>query len=378
MPLPIAAAISLHCILAAAALFRAQSLPEERMPELRRDPLLNRWVIIAEERQRRPVHPDDRPEQFTPLEAEQDPFAAGNEGYTTPEVYAVRPDGGPSNGPGWTVRVVPNKFPALRVEGELDPRGNGIYDLLNGIGAHEVVVETPDPNMHMKDLPLDHLTAVVGAYRLRVEDLSRDKRFAYVLVFKNHGREAGATQPHSHSQIVATPIVPSRIHTQLTALHGHWKLKRRSLFADILEQELRQRERIVFENEHMLAFCPFASAFPFEVQIFPKRQCADFRQATQAELAGLAAALKACLQKWERVLGPIPFNFVIYTAPNDTDVTGIREEFPMLDVYYQWHLEMFPRINRTAGFEWGTGYYINTVAPENAAAALRDVEVELG
>jgi UDPglucose--hexose-1-phosphate uridylyltransferase len=345
------------------------------MPELRRDPLLNRWVILAEERQRRPVHPGETAESWD-VDLAADPFAEGNERYTTPEVYAVRPGGSAPNGPGWSVRVVPNKFPALRVEGELDPQGYGVYDRMNGVGAHEVVIETPDARQ-LGALPLHHIEAIVETYRLRMEDLSRDKRFAYVLIFKNHGREAGATQPHSHSQIVATPIVPTRVQAQLSTLLAHWQAKRRSLYADIVGQELRQGERIVYENDHMVAFCPWASVWPFEIQLLPKQRSADFRQASPAVLTDLAAALKTCLLKWDKVIGPVPYNFVLHSAPNDNSFLGLHEEHPFLESYYCWHLEMFPRINRTAGFEWGTGYYINTVAPEQAAEALRAAEVEL-
>jgi UDPglucose--hexose-1-phosphate uridylyltransferase len=346
------------------------------MPELRRDPLLDRWVIIAAERGSRPAAFDVEPLSETAIPLDQDPFAEGNEEFTPGEVFAIRPDGSSANGPGWTVRVVPNMYPALRIEGALDPRGYGVYDRMNGVGAHEVVIDCPRCDQQLADLPLSHMTDVFYAYRQRVEDLSRDKRFAYVLVFKNHGRPAGATQAHSHSQIVATPIVPRRVTDQLRQLNRHWKEKRRSLFQDILDQETRQGERVVFENEHMLAFCPFASSFPFEICILPKRICSDFRRASMEELRAAAEALKVCLHKWRGALGNISYNYLIHTEPNDSQASEVKDDFPMLDAFFCWHIEMFPRTSKPAGFEWGTGFYINVVPPEEAAEVLRGIEVD--
>lgn len=347
------------------------------MPELRRDPLLDRWVIIAAERGSRPAAFDIEPLTAPTLDPADDPFGQGQEAFTPPEVFAIRPGGSPANSPGWSVRVVPNMYPALRIEGALDPRGYGVYDKINGVGAHEVVVDCPELNQQLAGMPVGHITDVFYAYRQRVEDLSRDKRFAYVLVFKNHGRPAGATQPHSHSQIVATPIVPKRVTEQLRQLNRHWKEKRRSLFQDIIDQESRQRERIVFENEHMLALCPYASSFPFEINIYPKRLCSDFRKAGAEELRAAAEALKICLLKWKGALGDIAYNYLIHTEPNDSGENGVHMDFPMLDAFFCWHIELFPRTTKPAGFEWGTGFYINVVPPEEAAEVLRGIEVAL-
>ena len=347
------------------------------MPELRKDPVLNRWVIISTERSHRPIDFQPEYDHYAGFDPASDAFAGGNEHMTPPEIYAVRPDGSPPNGPGWTVRVIPNKFPALRIEGDLDPRGYGLYDRMNGVGAHEVIISSPDPYLQFRDLPLSHIVEVFATFRMRVEDLSRDRRFAYVMVFKNHGQSAGASLRHSHSQIIATPIVPKRVLEEMDGARAHWKLKRRSIFVDIIDQELLMQERIVYENVQMLAVCPFASSFPFEIHILPKRQCSDFRRITPEELRGLAEAVKVCLAKWFGALGETPYNFLIHTAPNDTELSGVAEEFPYLDAYFCWHLEMFPRLIRTAGFEWGTGYYINPIPPEEAAEHLSGIEVRV-
>ncbi len=346
------------------------------MRELRKDPVLNRWVIIATDRSLRPSDYAVQEEDHSQIDPKQDPFAGGNERLTPPEVFAIRPDGSSPNQPGWKVRVIPNKYPALRIEGDIDPRGYGIYDKMNGVGAHEVVVESPDPFIPLHLQPVEHISDVLLTLRTRVEDLSRDKRFAYVLPFKNYGQPAGASLRHSHCQLIATPIVPKRVIESLEGAQEHWKIKRRSIFSDIIDQELLMRERIVYQNEHMLAYCPYASTFPFEIHILPKRFNADFRRADYEELRAMAEALKVCLLKWRGALGHVPYNFLIHTAPNDTPLSGIRDQYPYLDAYFLWHLEMFPRLTSTAGFEWGTGYYINATAPEEAAAFLREIEVE--
>lgn len=348
------------------------------MRELRKDPVLNRWVIISTERSLRPSDFETFGQYGNANGSSgPDPFAAGNEHLTPPEIYAVRSADSKPNGPGWSVRVVPNKFPALGIEGDLDPRGYGLYDRMNGVGAHEVIIETPRPDQHWQDYSLPHLLDLLSAIRLRVEDLSRDLRFAYVLPFKNHGYAAGASLRHAHSQIIATPVVPARVLEELAAAQAHWNQKRRSIFVDIMDQELLMEERVVCDGPHFLAFCPYASSSAFEVHIYPKRQSADFRAAGTEELKALCEVLKSIVLKWQQALGDVAWNLLIRTAPNDTPLSGLRSGFPYLDACYCWHVEMFPRLGRGAGFEWGTGFYINSTPPEEAAAFLRSIEVTL-
>jgi UDPglucose--hexose-1-phosphate uridylyltransferase len=346
------------------------------MRELRKDPVLNRWVIIASERSHRPQEFDQDYNHFDGFDPDRDPFREGNEHQTPPEIYAIRPTDTEPNSPGWKVRVIPNKFPALRIEGDLNPRGYGLYDRMNGVGAHEVVIESPDPLLLMTDMSLMQVSDVFATYRHRLEDLSQDKRFAYVLVFKNHGRDAGASLRHAHSQIIATPMVPKRVMEQLYGAYSHWKIKRRSIFVDIVDQEMMMQERVVYQNKHVIAICPYASSFPFEVHIYPKRQLADFRKIGPEEIRATTEATLVVLKKWRKALGETPYNYLIHTAPNDGAINDVRLEIPFLDAFYCWHMEMFPRIGKTAGFEWGTGYYINPTPPEEAAKFMRNIEVE--
>jgi UDPglucose--hexose-1-phosphate uridylyltransferase len=337
------------------------------MPELRKDPVVGRWVIISTERSRRPTN-------FEPAPVVKStgfcPFCPGNEDKTPPEVYALRPGGGPPNGPGWRVRVVPNKFPALQIEGTLDRRGEGLYDKMNGVGAHEVVIETPDHAVDLADLPVAHVAEVLEAYRARVVDLSRDRRLRYVLIFKNHGANAGATLEHTHTQLIATPIIPRILQEELDGSRRYFELKERCVFCDIVAQETAagNGRRVVATSERFVALAPFAPRFPFETWILPRRHDAAYQMvADEGELLDLARLLKDVLMRLNLALDRPPYNFVIHTSPvSDGDLE-----------YYHWHIEIMPKLTRVAGFEIGSGFYINPTPPEDAAQFLRGITLEV-
>jgi UDPglucose--hexose-1-phosphate uridylyltransferase len=336
------------------------------MPELRKDPVVGRWVIISTERSRRPTN-------FAPVKHERStgycPFCPGNEDKTPNEVYAYRPAGGEPNGPGWLVRVVPNKFPALQIEGALDRRGEGLYDKMNGVGAHEVVIETPQHELDLSDLPVEHIVEVLKAYRERIVDLHRDRRFRYVLIFKNHGAGAGATLEHTHTQLIATPIIPKILMEELEGSRRYFELKERCVFCDIIQQETHDLNgrRVVSTNERFLAIEPFAPRAPFETWILPRQHDASFQTvADDEEFRELASILKDTLQRLNMALDRPPFNFVIHTSPV---AEGDLE-------HYHWHLEITPTLTRVAGFEIGSGFYINPTPPEDAAQYLREITVE--
>ena len=329
------------------------------MPELRKDPVVGRWVIISTERAR-------RPSDFTPapvrVQGGNCVFCPGNEDRTPPEILAGRPPGSPSNGGGWTYRVVPNKFPALRIEGDLEPSGEGLFDRMNGVGAHEVVIETPEHGPSLATLSVDAIADVFLAFRERVLDLKKDARFQYILVFKNHGEAAGASLEHAHSQLIATPIIPIMVAEELAGSAQYYGLKERCVWCDILRQERRARHRVITEMDGFIALAPFAPRFPFETWILPARHRSAFEESGVEELRGLAAILGDFLRRMSRVLHDPPFNFMLHTAP-------LYE--PLLD-HFHWHLEIIPKLSQVAGFEWGSGFFINPVSPEAAADALRE------
>ena len=303
------------------------------MPELRKDPIVGRWVIISTERARRPS--DFATEPVRPTGGDC-PFCPGNEPRTPPEIVAGRPtDSGP-NQPGWSYRVIPNMFPALRIEGELDPSGEGLFDRMNGVGAHEVVIETADHRATLATLSTDALADVLLAFRERLLE-------------------------HPHSQLIATPIIPVMVAEELAGSARYYAMKERCVWCDILRQERREGRRRIVEANGFVALAPFAPRFPFETWILPVAHGAAYEDSGVDQLRGLAGLLGEFLRRMNRTLGDPPFNFMLHTAPlHETQ----RDSF-------HWHLEIIPKLTRVAGFEWGSGFFINAVPPEDAAEALR-------
>ncbi|MBI4227222.1 MAG: galactose-1-phosphate uridylyltransferase [Candidatus Omnitrophica bacterium] len=342
------------------------------MPELRKDPIVGRWVIIATERAR-------RPDQFQPLSpapvadrTEACPFCEGRESKTAPEIFAARHAGAP-NQPGWDVRVVPAEDPVLRIEGQLARKGRGIYDLMPGIGAHELIIEAPRHATNLADLPEAQIEQVIGAYVSRLTDLERDTRFKYALLYKNYGRAAGAGDlTHTHSEIIALPVNPVRLKDELHGARQYFDLKERCIFCDMLRQEYDGGRRLAVESRDFVAVAPFASRFPFELWILPRRHSADFTQLQPGERADLAGLLKTTLVKLRQALRDPPYNFILHTAPFRRPKHGA---WHTIGDDFHWHLEIMPRLTRVAGFEWGSGFYINPTPPEEAAKFLREVEV---
>jgi UDPglucose--hexose-1-phosphate uridylyltransferase len=332
------------------------------MSELRKDPVIGRWVIIASERGNRPgafIH-----EPVVPDHPAQCPFCEGNERMTPGEILAFRPNTTRPNERGWWVRVVPNKYPAMQIEGQLNRMGRGMFDMMQGIGAHEVIVETPTHDMDMADMRVGQIEEILWAYRGRMIDLHKDLRFRYVMIFKNHGAQAGATIGHSHSQIIALPIVPKRVIEEVLGAQNYFRYKERCVYCDVIHQEDCDMSRVIDSTDQFIAFHPFASRFPYETWIVPRQHEAFFSDIQMNEVSDLAGVLKRVLERFKTILNSPPYNFVIHTAP------FTEEDAP----YYHWHIELIPRLSTQAGFEWGTGFYINPVAPEDAARRVLQTE----
>ena len=325
-------------------------------------------MIISTERAQRPGQIETCPGETN---GKGCPFCAGREGLTPPEIFAWRPTNTRPNTPGWEVRVVPNKYPALHVEGELDKQGHGVYDRMNGIGAHEVIIETPDHAKRLEEQSRESVAKVFEAYKLRIADLSRDMRIKYILVFRNEGRAAGASLAHPHSQLIATPVTPKRVKEELTGSAAYFHYKDRCIYCDIIRQEIAERVRVVYENELFVSFCPFASRFPFELWVLPKKHHADYQSITRDETRVLADMMIVTLGKLAKALNRPQYNFVLHTSP----VRWPRKDYwRTIEFDYHWHIEIMPRLTQIAGFEWGTGFYINPTSTEDAAKYLQEVE----
>ncbi len=333
------------------------------MPELRRDPIIGRWVIIAKERGKRPsdfiIEEEKTKGGFCPL-------CAGNEHTTPPEVLAYGRSNYAPDTPGWTLRVVPNKFPALVIEGELDKQGEGIYDKMNGIGAHEVIIETPRHNETLVQMSHDQLIQVFWAYRDRMIDLAKDMRFRYIMIFKNFGRAAGASLEHSHSQLIALPIVPQRIEEEIKGSRRYFDYKERCVYCDIIRQERSQNLRIVCENSQFIVICPYAPRAPFEMWLMPKNHQSSYLSMDNAQFHSLTDIFSEAMRRLNKALPRVPYNYMLHTAP-------IRSQ--QME-HYHWHIEIMPKLTMIAGFEWGTGFYINPTPPEESAKFLREIDLE--
>ncbi len=328
------------------------------MPELRREPVSGRWVIVATERASRPTDFKTNPQI---IKSNFCPFCEGNEDKTPPEILAYRDNGALPNTGGWRVRVVPNKFPALQIEGDQNKRGEGIYDMMSGVGAHEVIIESPRHIQSLTSLDNGNITEVLLCYRDRLVDLKRDTRFVYGLLFKNVGFSAGASLEHTHSQLIVTPIVPQLVANEMANAEIFYQQSERCLFCDMIQQEIETDKRIVVSTDNFVAFTPFASRFPFEVWILPKKHQSNFENLQGFEAEELAYVLKGVLASLEAALDLPPYNYIIHSAPfnvNDSEC-------------FHWHIEIIPRLTNIAGFEWGTGFYINPTPPEEAAKLLR-------
>ncbi|MEW6095031.1 MAG: galactose-1-phosphate uridylyltransferase [bacterium] len=343
------------------------------MPELRKDPVSNRWVIIATERAKRPSDfyelknsktKELKNEETNSSSVNNCPFCEGNESKTPPEILAYRKPGSQPNTPDWWLRVVPNKFPALQIEGKLEKIGIGMFDMISGTGAHEVIIETPKHTLDFDSLELSQVEEILWAYRDRSIDLNRDPRFEYILIFKNHGVKAGASLEHPHSQLIATPIVPSNVREEMDFAFQHFKYKDRCVFCDIIREEQNSQERVIMENNDFIAITPFASRFPFECWILPKVHDPTFPDITRHEVMALAEVLGGIIKKVDKVLNNPPFNYMLHTAPCKIN----RDELK----HFHWHIELIPRLTDIAGFEWGSGFFINPTPPEDAAKYLKN------
>ncbi len=334
--------------------------------ELRKDYLLNRWVVIATERSRRPTD-FAKPRQEN-AKTTVCPMCAGNENMTPPAVMLYQKENGkivksqdplagerPKN---WLVRVIPNLYPAFTPPKQPQDTDHIFRDDNFGyaVGHHEVIVESPNHEEDPADADLPQLELVINAYIDRFKELSAKPYVKYVSIFRNHGLEAGASLSHAHSQIIAIPMVPSTIQEEQQAAEAYHREKGRCLFCDIIEREVKT-QRLILENSDFAVIAPYASINPLEFWILPKRHATNIKNLSAAEVKAFAETLKASLKALKDLVNDPPYNYGIHQAIDDG--------------CYHWHLEVYPKLATWAGFEKSTNVYINTVTPETAAEGLK-------
>ena len=331
------------------------------MPELRQNIITRDWVIIAKERALRPNEfasrrpaPPPRP-SFDPT----CPFCPGNEKMTRKEIYRV------SEGSHWQVRVIDNKYPALVPEGERVRSLSGVFRSMAAVGYHEVIVEHPRHDLHTALYSPAELGTVLKTYRARYHEIRKDPRVEAVIIFRNHGEAAGTSLPHPHAQLVATPIVPSQIRARVEEAVRYFDDTGECVFCRTLREELLSRERIVCATDYFVAFIPYAALSPFHMWIYPRRHVSSFDESLDGELDDLAVNLRSVLLRLYHGLGNPDLNYSIRSLPLRDRQTD----------YFHWYLAIVPRVTRTAGFELGSGMFINSSLPEESAKFLRSIKI---
>lgn len=342
-----------------------KKLPDAHPPEYRRDIISGRWVIIASERGSRPGALQPRPQLRTdPADC---PFCTGREHLTPPEVLAVRPAGGAANGPGWTVRAIPNRYPAVRaLPSEISDNTLVTDEICPGWGHHEVVVECPEHLVSATARPPEHWGDLFHVYRERARELLSTPPTRCIQIFKNGGLTAGATQEHAHSQILALLQIPPLLAEEVAGALAFWQTQRCCVFCQQGDREC-DSARFVTDTPHFAAWCPFASRFPFEMCIAPRFHQHDFRWLNDDLLVEFGGLIRRLCLVLETLLPPAAYNYFLHTAPVE-DV--LAESF-------HWHWEITPRLLQLAGLEVGGGLMINPVPPEWAAKILRDTLTSL-
>lgn len=333
------------------------------MHELRKDPLLSRWVAILDTSLKPGAYerlPEDGPRASSCI------LCPGREAEAPAEIASIRREGA------WQARAISKPKPILHIEGDLGRRGVGMYDTMNSIGANELIIETPEHGRRAEDIGAEQMKNVFTLYKMRISDLERDARIRYVFICKNSGRWAGAIFEHPHSEVVATPIIPKLLKEELDSAKQYYAYKERCIFCDILSEERRMAERVIAESRHFAAFCPYAPKFPFEFWVLPKRHSCAYQDISPEELSDLASLMTTLLKKMRLVLGEPSFHYVLHTAPNRIPR---RDHWHTLGDDFHWHIEVTPRLVRASGFEWGSDFYVLTTSPEDAAKNIKEAEI---
>jgi UDPglucose--hexose-1-phosphate uridylyltransferase len=316
------------------------------------------WVLITADHPKGPsdylpFKPPYQPQEGTGV----CPFCPGNEAMTPKETFSLSRKGG-----GWSVRVVPNKFPFFHIEGDFDRRPEGMYDVMEAIGAHEIAVEAPEHHQNLATLEPSQIEKILLAYRERLIDLQRDRRFQQFLILKNY---PGIFNRHPHSHIMAMPVIPRRIDEEISGALDYYQRKERCIFCDIIKEEIAVKRRVVLETVHFLVFSPFASRYPFETWIIPKAHSSDFHSIREEEMEDLSVVMQSLFMRYYKLLSNPPYSLTFHTSP-------VQNQFHRPE--YHWHIEIRLRIGLREGFEWGTGFFVNPTPPENAAVYLREAE----
>ncbi|MFH1454296.1 MAG: galactose-1-phosphate uridylyltransferase [Armatimonadota bacterium] len=336
------------------------------MPELRKNIITREWVIISKERS---IRPEEFKKNHVKIVTDKEeilkkcPFCPGNESMT-PDIILSYKNGKSKNKYDWDVRVVPNKYPALVSRGELKKHSEGVYVISNGVGEHEVIIESPDHFTDITLMDLNQIESIITVYYKRYTELSNRKNLRHIIIFRNHGPEAGTSLSHPHSQLIATPVIPKDVFLDIKGATLYYEYEEDCPYCRIIQFEDQAGERKVCENDSFISICPFFSKYPFEIWILPRKHDSSFACSTQKQRKDLAWILKETLLRLSKCLSDPSYNLTLHSLM-------VPEKH---SDSYHWHLQITPRITTPAGFELGTGMYINTTAPEEAAKFLSGIK----
>jgi UDPglucose--hexose-1-phosphate uridylyltransferase len=352
------------------------------MNEMRRDPVTRKWIIVERDGDvekaisslKAAVTRSVKNVQTQPLPCD---FCPGQEAQTPPSIMEY--DAGnfryQKHEPQWQVRVVPNRNPVFRIEGNLDRRPVAGYDVMDALGAHEIIIEHRE-HRDWDEVPLPDIAAIVAVYRERMNDLSKDERFGHLFIFKNHGSGANSSVAHPHSTLIASPSVPERIRRELDYTRKHYLVKERCLFCDIIKEEVRRKGRsgLVKQYDNFVTISPYFASHPLETWMLPRKHDSNFKNLSTGSFTELATVLQENLRTVKKIVGPLSYTLLLFSRPNKI-WGGDRDYWTTIDSDYHWHFKFLPRFPRQSGFHRsfsaGSGFMINQVPPEAAAALLR-------
>ncbi|MEJ2509107.1 MAG: DUF4921 family protein [Gammaproteobacteria bacterium] len=367
---------------------RPDETPERPIREIRINPIVPaESVLVATARSMRPRKAEEPAPRDTRRHVPTCPFCRGNEDKTPPMLDRYPPEGPGESGSDWDIRIVENLFPVLGDESSSPNLTFGLQQAIDGYGRHEVIIDHPAHGIAVFEMDESHLATLFRAYRERMRTLyERDERMKYVLVFKNFGPAAGASMPHTHSQIIATPVVPQNVHDEVENSRAYYATHHQCIFCTLIDEaltfeatiynresgEVRRRidvgQYVVERGEKFIAIKPFASRFEWEVHILPLHHQADFLDSPDEDLADLARVFRRTMARLDAVLGGAQYNYFLHSLPHSSSFDDCQPS-------YHWHLEICPRTSIPTGFELGSGLFVNTISPEAAAARLREAEI---
>lgn len=334
------------------------------MPEFRKDIILDEWVIIASERAKRPEMFKEEKIKIENPSGMVCPFDKGNENMTPPEILRLDINGNviESSNPDWQIRVVPNKFPALKPLAAPGSKLYGIYSIMDGFGLHEVIINSSQHISHLSNLSKSQIRLIVDVYARRLREIKKDPRIESLIIMLNQGKDAGASLEHTHSQIFALPINSPVLEKELRGTLRYYRRHKRCAVCEILVFEAKENKRVVFENSHFVIIHPFASRNPFETWIIPKKHYPNFENIEEEEIQSFAECLKILVDFFYNELSNPSFNYYIHTGPLHTKT----------DHHYHWHFELIPKLSIKAGFEIATGIDICITTPEDTAKFMKE------